>query len=196
MSFVQIIISVFLPTCFLACFPPMWCFPFVNLSGLSFFFHSHQNTKAFQFSSFFYPIVHFFYTDFGYLSSMSNGCSQKGFKLVWRCHQLLSGFLSKGQLPWVLHQSRLSANTSNKGDNEMTPAAVLQSPGIYITSEENPRKPHLRDHLMKAVRLVISNGVSYLLITSWDRTVSQEIKRKAKWKKIYFIAISWHTTFF
>ena len=27
------------------------------------------------------------------------GCGQKNFQLVWRCHQLLSGFLAKGHLP-------------------------------------------------------------------------------------------------
>ena len=36
------------------------------------------------------------------------GCSQKRFKLVWRCHQLLSGFLAKSHLPWVSCQSRQS----------------------------------------------------------------------------------------
>jgi len=36
------------------------------------------------------------------------GFSQKSFKLVWQCHQLLSGFLAKGYLPRVSHQSRQS----------------------------------------------------------------------------------------
>ena len=36
------------------------------------------------------------------------GCGQKSFKLVWRCHQLLSGFLVKGQLPRVSQQSHRS----------------------------------------------------------------------------------------
>ena len=36
------------------------------------------------------------------------GCGQKSFKLVWRCHQLLSGFLAKGHLPRVSRQSRRS----------------------------------------------------------------------------------------
>ena len=36
------------------------------------------------------------------------GCSQKSFKLVWRCHQLLSGFLAKGHYPRVSRQSRRS----------------------------------------------------------------------------------------
>ena len=36
------------------------------------------------------------------------GCGQKNFQLVWRCHQLLSGFLAKGHLPRVSHQSHQS----------------------------------------------------------------------------------------
>ena len=36
------------------------------------------------------------------------GCGQKGFKLIWRCHQLLSGFLAKGHLRRVSRQSRRS----------------------------------------------------------------------------------------
>ena len=42
---------------------------------------------------------------------------KKKTKLVWQCHQFLSGFLVKSHLPRTLHQSRLSAN--DKGDNEM-----------------------------------------------------------------------------
>ena len=34
--------------------------------------------------------------------------AKKSFKLVWRCHQLLSGFLAKGHLPRVSRQSRWS----------------------------------------------------------------------------------------
>jgi hypothetical protein len=36
--------------------------------------------------------------------------TKKSFKLVWRCYQLLSGFLAKDQLPRVPRQSRLSSN--------------------------------------------------------------------------------------
>ena len=36
------------------------------------------------------------------------GCGQKSLKLVWWCHQLLSGFLAKGHLPRVSRQSRRS----------------------------------------------------------------------------------------
>ena len=58
--------------------------------------------------------------------------------------QFLPGFLAKGHLPRVSLQSRLSANGS--GDNEMIPGAVDRSPGIYLTAEENPGKPHLGDY--------------------------------------------------
>ena len=34
--------------------------------------------------------------------------AKKSFKLVWRCHQLLSRFLAKGQLPRLSRQSRRS----------------------------------------------------------------------------------------
>ena len=36
------------------------------------------------------------------------GCGQKNFQLVWRSHQLLSGFLAKGHLPRVSRQSSRS----------------------------------------------------------------------------------------
>ena len=64
--------------------------------------------------------------------------AKKSFKLVWRCHQLLSGFLAKVHLLRVSRQSHVSAN--DKGDNEMIPGAVHISPGIYLTVEEKPRK--------------------------------------------------------
>ena len=37
---------------------------------------------------------------------------------------------------------------NDKGDNEMIPGAVLRSPGIWLTGEENPGKPQLGDCLM------------------------------------------------
>ena len=33
------------------------------------------------------------------------GCGQKRFKFVWRCHQLRSGFLAKGNMPRVSRRS-------------------------------------------------------------------------------------------
>ena len=45
-----------------------------------------------------------------YLLSMEPlTAANKSFKLMWRCYQLLSGFLAKGHLPLVSGQSRLSA---------------------------------------------------------------------------------------
>ena len=78
--------------------------------------------------------------------------------LVWRYYQLLSGFLTKGHLPRVSRQSRLSAN--DKGDDEKIPGAVYRSTDICPTAEENPGKPKLGDRLKRAVRPVIdSNNV-------------------------------------
>ena len=58
----------------------------------------------------------------------ATGCSQKSFKLVWRCHQLLSGFLlAKRHVPRVSRQSR-----HDMGDNEMIPGAVHRSPDICL----------------------------------------------------------------
>ena len=68
--------------------------------------------------------------------------AKKNFQLMWRCHQLLSGFLAKGHLP------RVSRQVSNdKGNNEMILVAVHRSPSICLTAEENPRKPQLGDRL-------------------------------------------------
>ena len=64
------------------------------------------------------------------------GCGQKSIKLVWRCHQLLSGFLGKGHLLQVSHQSSWSPN--DKSDNEMIPGAMHRSPGICHTVRKTP----------------------------------------------------------
>ena len=50
---------------------------------------------------------------------------KKGFALVWRCYQLLAGFLAKGYLPRALGQSCLSGNV--KSDNEVNLRAVNRS---------------------------------------------------------------------
>ena len=55
------------------------------------------------------------------------GCVQKCFKLVWWCHQILSGFLAKGHLPRVSFPLCLSANY--RDDNDMIPGAVRKKPG-------------------------------------------------------------------
>jgi hypothetical protein len=67
-------------------------------------------------------------------------CGLKSFKLVWRCHPLLSEFLANGRLP--LHISDVSPDKSN---NEVKLGAVHRSPGIYLTTEENTEKSLLGD---------------------------------------------------
>ena len=53
--------------------------------------------------------------------------AKKSFKLVWRCHQLLSGFLAKVSVASV---------ANDKGDNEMIPGTVHKYPVICLTAEE------------------------------------------------------------
>ena len=55
------------------------------------------------------------------------------------------------QRPLVLSVASVTLVTNNKGDNEMILGAVLRSPGICLTAEENPRKPQLADRLMKGL---------------------------------------------
>ena len=75
--------------------------------------------------------------------------------------QLSSVVPSKGHLPRMSGQLRLSVN--DKSDNEMIPGAVQGSSGIYLTAEENPRKPQLGDSLIKAVQpAIFSKGIPYL----------------------------------
>ena len=57
---------------------------------------------------------------------------KKSFRLMWRCHQFLSGFFAIGHLPRVQRESSLSAN--DKGGNEMIPRDVHISPAM---AEEN-----------------------------------------------------------
>ena len=40
----------------------------------------------------------------------------------------------------------------------MIPGAVHRSPGIYLQPEKNPRKSHLGDSLMDAVRAVLASS--------------------------------------
>ena len=90
------------------------------------------------------------------------GCGQKSFKLLWRCHKLLSEFKANGYLPRVSRQSRLSAN--DKDDYEMIPGSVHRSTGIYLTAEKNPGKSHLGRPSVRPV--MASNGVLHLQMTS------------------------------
>ena len=64
------------------------------------------------------PTLRNFKWKFVFILSMEIWASEKkptSFKLVWRYHQFLSGFLANGHLPRASHQSRLSAN--DKDDN-------------------------------------------------------------------------------
>ena len=61
----------------------------------------------------------------------------------------------------------VSLTANDIGDIDMIPGTVHRSPGIYLTTEENPAKPQLVERMMKAIRPVItSNGASFLLTRS------------------------------
>ena len=69
--------------------------------------------------------MHSLFTDLLYSAPHGGiGCGQKIFNLVKRCHQLLPGFLAKGDLPRVSRHSHFSANI--KGDYEMIPETVYR----------------------------------------------------------------------
>jgi hypothetical protein len=76
------------------------------------------------------------------------GYEQKIFKLFWRCHYFLPGFLVISHLPRVPHQSRLSANggVAMKRNGEVCPDVLAFT----------LRLRRLGDRLMKAVRPVIA----------------------------------------
>ena len=81
-----------------------------------------------------------------YMLSMEPwAATKKSFKLVWRCHHLLYGFLAKSRLPRVSRQSRRSLMT------RVILGTVHISPGICLIAEENPGKPQLQDRLMKGL---------------------------------------------
>ena len=76
---------------------------------------------------------------------MESWAAEKSFKLVWRRHQLLSGFLTNGHLPRVSRQSCLTVN--DEGDNEMIPGAVTDLLAFTLQL----RKTSARRSSMKAV---------------------------------------------
>ena len=90
---------------------------------------------------------------------------EKRFKLMWRCHKFLSGFLAKDHLPRVSRQSRFSSN--DKDDNDLIQRTVHRSPGVYVMAEEKPRKTSTRRSSDEGCTMVIaSNEVPYLQIKS------------------------------
>ena len=56
---------------------------------------------------------------------------------------------------WVPSQRPLAPSVTSvdndKGDNEMIREAAHRSPGIYLTAEENPRKPQLGNRQKKGL---------------------------------------------
>ena len=83
------------------------------------------------------------------------------------------------QLPRVSQES-----TNDESDNEMIPGAVYRSPGIYLTAEENSRKPQLKDRLMKRMCHRSSTQMGYFssIRDPLDRTARQEWIRKERGK--------------
>ena len=55
------------------------------------------------------------------------------------------------QTPLAPSVASVTSVANDKGDNEMILGAVQRSHGIYLTAEENPRKPQLGDRLMKGL---------------------------------------------
>jgi hypothetical protein len=106
------------------------------------------------------------------------GCYQKSFKLVWGCHQLLSGFLANSHMPRVSRQSRLL----------LIIRVIFRAyrrlhryPGIYLMVHENSGKPRLRNRLMKVVRPVFAtNGIPYLQMRSVESHSTSDRKKAEK----------------
>ena len=53
------------------------------------------------------------------------------------------------QMPLVPSVASVKSVANHKDDNEMILGAVYRSTGIFLTAEENSRKPQLGDRLMK-----------------------------------------------
>ena len=93
------------------------------------------------------------------------GCGQENFQLVWRCHQLLSGFLAKGHFSRVSRRSHRSL---------MIRVIMKWSWGLctdLLAFALQPRKPQKtsarRPPDEGAVRPVIAlNGVPFLQMRS------------------------------
>ena len=84
--------------------------------------------------------------------------AKKNFQLVWRCHQLLSGFLAKDHLPRVLRQSHQSLMI------RVVLGTGHRSPGICLTAEKTSARRPSDEGSMRPV--IASNGVPFLQIRS------------------------------
>ena len=65
------------------------------------------------------------------------GCDQKSIKVVWWCHQPLSGFLAKSHLPRVSRQSSVANDKGDKLDYRMDVCRVTRT---HIEHLEKLRK--------------------------------------------------------
>ena len=107
-------------------------------------------------------------------------------QLVWRCHQLLSGFLAKGHLP-ECHVCQVTMRVIMRRYRELCTDLLVFTLRLRKTSARRPS--------MKALLPVIaSNGVSYLRMTSVrshstsgrekegmkERTVSRKLSQAAR----------------
>ena len=79
----------------------MWC---VSFSPVSRLWKHILGTSSYQYLQHYsrVPVVPVVY------GVMGSGQKKKNFQLVWRCHQLLTGFLAKGHLSRVSRQSLYS----------------------------------------------------------------------------------------
>ena len=55
------------------------------------------------------------------------------------------------QRPLAQSVASVTSVANDKGDDKMILGAVHRSPGIFLTTEENPRKPRLGVRLMKGL---------------------------------------------
>ena len=103
------------------------------------------------------------------------GCCKNSSKLVWRCHQLLSWFLTKCQFPWV---SRLSAERVII----MIPGAVHSSSGTLHLRNTSSRRPSIKSVLGG----ITSNGARYfqMALVGSDRTSDKEKEVKKEWIRV------------
>ena len=82
----------------------------------------------------------------------------------------------------ALSVASVTSVPNDKDDNEMILGAVHRSPGIFLTAEENPRKPQLGDRLMKGLCDQSSPQMGSLSSNEVGR-ISQHIKKGEEMKE-------------
>ena len=107
--------------------------------------------------------------------------AKKRFKLVWRCNQFLSGFLSSGRLPQVSRQSHLLAN--DKCDMRWYGMLCTDPLEFTLYLKKKHRKPQLGD---RRWRLFDQSSTQMRSLISklgrYDRRARQERRRKERKK--------------